>query len=199
MADAFTLPALPYGEDALAPVIGAQTVALHHGKHHKTYFDKMNPIVAGTAYTDMTLEEVMVEAFKKGEQALINNAGQAWNHILYWKQFLPGGANAPTGKLAEAIDATFGGFAAFKEKFVATGVGVFGSGWAWLAKEGGSLSLMGSAGGENPLMYGKTALVGIDVWEHAYYLDYQNRRPDHMKDVLDKLVNWSWVSEQFEG
>ena len=199
MADAFTLPALPYAEDALAPIIGSQTVGLHHGKHHKTYFDKMNPIVAGTAYADMALEDVMVEAFNKGEQALVNNAGQAWNHILYWNQFTPGGANAPVGKLADAINDTFGGFDAMKEQMVQTGAGVFGSGWAWLANDGGNLSLMGTPGGENPLMHGKSALVGIDVWEHAYYLDYQNRRPDHIKDVLDKLVNWSWVSEQFGG
>ena len=199
MADAFTLPALPYAEEALAPVIGAQTVGLHHGKHHKTYFDKMNPIVAGTAYADMALADVMVAAHEKGEQALVNNAGQAWNHILYWDQFTPGGAKAPVGKLADAIDESFGGFDAFKEQFVATAAGVFGSGWAWLANDGGSLCLMGTPGGENPLMHGKSALVGIDVWEHAYYLDYQNRRPDHVKDVLDKLVNWSWVCEQFEG
>lgn len=199
MADAFTLPALPYAEEALAPVIGAQTVGLHHGKHHKTYFDKMNPIVAGTAYADMALADVMVAAYEKGEQALVNNAGQAWNHILYWDQFTPGGAKAPVGKLADAIDESFGGFDAFKEQFVATAAGVFGSGWAWLANDGGSLCLMGTPGGENPLMHGKSALVGIDVWEHAYYLDYQNRRPDHVKDVLDKLVNWSWVCEQFEG
>ena len=197
MADAFTLPALPYAEDALAPVIGAQTVGLHHGKHHKTYFDKMNPIVASTAYADMALEDVMVEAFKKGEQALVNNAGQAWNHILYWNQFTPGGDNAPKGALATAIDEAFGGFEAMKEKFVATGAGVFGSGWAWLTLKNGTLDLMGTPGGENPVMHGKQALVGIDVWEHAYYLDYQNCRPDHIKDALDKLVNWSWVSEQF--
>ena len=197
MADAFTLPALPYAQDALAPIIGSQTVALHHGKHHKTYFDKMNPIVAGTDYADMALEDVMVAAFNKGEQALVNNAGQAWNHILYWNQFTPGGANAPTGALAAAIDETFGGFDALKEQFVAAGAGVFGSGWAWLTLDDGKLGLMGTPGGENPLMHGKQALIGIDVWEHAYYLDYQNRRPDHVKDVLDKLVNWSWVSEQF--
>ncbi len=199
MADAFTLPALPYAEDALAPVIGAQTVGLHYGKHHKTYFDKMNPIVAGTPYADMALDHVMVEAYKKGEQALINNAGQAWNHILYWNQMTPGGAKAPAGKLADAIDAAFGGFDAMKTQMVQTGAGVFGSGWAWLVSDGGILSLMGTRGGENPVMHGKAALVGIDVWEHAYYLDYQNRRPDHIKDVLDQLINWSWVSEQFDA
>jgi len=199
MADPFSLPALPYAPDALAPTIGAQTVALHHDKHHQAYFDKMNGIVAGTDYADMSLEEVMVAAYNRGEQALVNNAGQAWNHILYWDQFTPGGANAPTGKLADAINEAFGSFEAMKEQFVATGVGVFGSGWAWLASEGGSLSLMGTPGGENPAMHGKTALIGIDVWEHAYYLDYQNRRPDHVKDVLDKLVNWSWVSDQFDA
>ncbi|MGB0785553.1 MAG: superoxide dismutase [Alphaproteobacteria bacterium] len=199
MADAFTLPDLPYAEDALAPVIGAQTVGLHHGKHHKTYFDKMNPIVDGTEYAEMSLEDVMVSAYKKSEQALVNNAGQAWNHILYWNQFTPGGANAPVGKLSQAIDEAFGGFDAMKEQMVLTGAGVFGSGWAWLSSDNGTLSLMGTPGGENPLMHGKSALIGIDVWEHAYYLDYQNRRPDHIKDVLDKLINWSWVSEQFEG
>ena len=196
MADAFSLPALPYAEDALAPVIGAQTVGLHHGKHHKTYFDKMNPIVAGTAHADMALEDVMVDAFKNGQQALVNNAGQAWNHILYWTQFTPGGANAPTGKLASAIDETFGGFGALKDQFIATGVGVFGSGWAWLVKTAdGSLAVTSTPNQDSPLMTGVadvegTPIIGLDVWEHAYYLKYQNKRPDFIAAFWN-VVDWS--------
>ena len=199
MSAPFALPALPYGDQALAPVIGSQTVQLHHGKHHKTYFDKLNGFVKNTDMADMSLEDVMKISFVAPEKkAIFNNAGQAWNHIVYWNQF-EGGSQKPDGILAELIERDFGSFDDMKKQFVDTGAGVFGSGWAWLAVDGGKLTLMGTPGGENPTVHGKTALCGIDVWEHAYYLDYQNRRPDHIKDVLDKLVNWSFVREQLEG
>ena len=200
MSVPFSLPALPYDDQALAPVISSQTVQLHHGKHHKTYFDKLNGLVADSAMEAMSLEEVMKSSFGKADQkAIFNNAGQAWNHILYWNQFHKGGARQPDGKLAELIERDFGDFESMKTQFVAAGVGVFGSGWAWLAYDGTKLQLVGTPGGENPVVHGMTALCGVDVWEHAYYLDYQNRRPDHIKDLLDQLVNWSFVREQLEA
>lgn len=200
MSAPFELPALPYAEDALAPIIGSQTVALHHGKHHKTYFDKLNPLVDGTAMAEMSLEEVIMASKGGGDlQGVFNNAGQAWNHILYWEQFNMGGARTPSGKLAEMIDRDFGSFDEMKAKFVACAAGVFGSGWAWLALNDGKLELMGTAGGDNPLAHGKVTLCGLDVWEHAYYLDYQNLRPKHCEAVLDGLVNWSFVGEKLEA
>lgn len=200
MAAPFELPALPYAEDALAPIIGSQTVALHHGKHHKTYFDKLNPLVDGTAMAEMSLEEVIMHSKGGGDlQGVFNNAGQAWNHILYWEQFHKEGARTPSGKLADMIERDFGSFDEMKAKFVATAAGVFGSGWAWLALSGDKLELMGTAGGDNPLAHGKVALCGLDVWEHAYYLDYQNLRPKHCEAVLDGLVNWSFVGEKLEA
>ena len=199
MAAPFTLPALPYDDTALAPVIGQQTVQLHHGKHHQTYFDKLNPLVEGTAMAEMSLEDVIRHSAGKADMAgVFNNAGQAWNHILYWDQFSSAGARTPSGKLAEMIERDFGSFEELKSALVATGAGVFGSGWAWLALDGDKLVTMGTGGGDNPLAHGKAALCGIDVWEHAYYLDYQNRRPDHIKAVLDELVNWSFVGEKLD-
>ena len=199
MAAPFELPALPYDDTALAPVIGQQTVQLHHGKHHKTYFDKLNPLVDGTEMADMSLEDVIRHSAGKADLAgVFNNAGQAWNHILYWEQFSTAGAREASGKLAEMIGRDFGSFGEMKDKLVATGAGVFGSGWAWLALDGDKLVTMGTGGGDNPLAHGKVALCGIDVWEHAYYLDYQNRRPDHIKAVLDDLVNWSFVGEKLD-
>ncbi len=200
MSGPFSLPALPYAEDALAPVISAQTVGLHYGKHHKTYFDKLNGLVDGTDMADMSLEEVVLKSKDGGAlQGVFNNAGQAWNHILYWEQFHAQGARTPAGKLADMIERDFGSFDAMKEQFVNTAANVFGSGWAWLVLDGGKLSLMGTSNADNPLAHGKTALCGLDVWEHAYYLDYQNLRPKHCQAVLDGLVNWSYVGEKLEA
>ena len=198
MAAPFELPALPYDDTFLAPVIGQQTVQLHHGKHHATYFAKLNPLVEGTEMADMSLEDVVKASFGKADmKGVFNNAGQAWNHIFYWNQFA-GGASGVSGKLKEMAERDFGSVDGMMDAIVNTGVGVFGSGWSWLALSDGKLVRQGVPGGENPLAHGATALCGIDVWEHAYYLDYQNRRPDHIKDVLTKLVNWSWVGERLE-
>ena len=200
MAGPFELPALPYAEDALAPVISAQTVSLHYGKHHKTYFDKLNGFVEGTAMAEMTLEELIIQS--KGDDKLkgvFNNAGQAWNHILYWEQFAKSGARVPSATLSEFVERDFGSFDAMKAEFVACAANTFGSGWAWLVLNDNKLELLSTSNADNPLAHGKVALCGLDVWEHAYYLDYQNRRPDHCKAVLDEIVNWSYVGEKLEA
>jgi Fe-Mn family superoxide dismutase len=196
-AGPFRQPALPFKDDALAPTISAQTVALHYGKHHASYFTNLNKLTENTPYAGMKLEEVMVKAATvPADVKIFNNAGQAWNHIVYWDQFKPGGARQPSGKLAAAIDADLGGLQKLKDSLVETGNNVFGSGWAWLVLDGGKLSVQGTAGGDNPDARGKKALLGIDVWEHAYYLDYQNRRGDHLKAVLDNLINWDVVRDR---
>ena len=197
MSQPFTLPALPFDENALAPTISAKTVGLHHGKHHAAYFNMLNTLSEGTQFADMALEDVVTGSFGNAEmQKIFNNAGQAWNHILYWNQMQPGGADAPSGELASKINDAFGGLDSFKEQFTAAAVGVFGSGWCWLVEENGGLTIMGTLNAENPLAHGKHALLGIDVWEHAYYLDYQNLRADHVKAVLDNLINWDFVADR---
>ncbi len=197
MSQPFTLPALPFDENALAPTISAQTVGLHHGKHHAAYFNMLNTLSEGTEFADMALEDVVTGSFGNAEmQKIFNNAGQAWNHILYWNQMQPGGADAPSGELASKINDAFGGLDSFKEQFTAAAVGVFGSGWFWLVEENGGLTIMGTPNAENPLAHGKHALLGIDVWEHAYYLDYQNLRADYVKAVLDNLINWDFVADR---
>jgi superoxide dismutase, Fe-Mn family len=191
----FEQPPLPYPEAALEPTISARTVGLHYGKHHAGYFKNLNGLVEGTDFAAMTLEEVVkASAGKPDAQAIFNNAGQAWNHVLYWEQFDPAGARQPSGALAEMIDRDFGGSDALKESFVKTAGEVFGSGWAWLVVEDGQLSLVGTGNADNPLAHGQHALLGIDVWEHAYYLDYQNRRSEHVQAVLDNLVDWDFVA-----
>jgi superoxide dismutase, Fe-Mn family len=194
----FKQPELPYAEDALAPVISARTVGLHYGKHHAGYFKKLNTLVEKTPYTDLSLEEVVVRAKKDGDTAIFNNAAQAWNHNLYWQQF-KGGSAAPKGAFLQAIEKDFGGFDELKKKMTAEGDNVFGTGWIWLVKDGDKLSIVGMQDAGEPLAEGKKALLGIDVWEHAYYLDYENRRPEHVAAVLGKLVNWEFVGEQFQA
>ncbi len=199
-AAAFEQPALPYAASALEPVISSRTVDLHYGKHHAGYFRNVNKMTADTPFAGMSLEDIVVKTARQEAHAkLFDQAGQAWNHILYWDQMQPGGPSAPPAKLAERIDAAFGSFDGFKEQLVATSSSVFGSGWGWLVEEDdGTLSLMKTSNGDNPVAYGKNALVGIDVWEHAYYLDYQNRRKDHVAALVDKLVNWSYVADRLK-
>jgi Fe-Mn family superoxide dismutase len=193
----FEQPKLPFAEDALAPSISAQTVNLHYGKHHAAYFKALNELVPNRPYADMTLEQIVkATANKDDDRKVFNNAGQAWNHIFYWDQFKPGGAKAPKGKLLEAIDRDLGGVDKFKADLITASTGVFGSGWAWLVHDNGKLTLSGTQGGDSPFARGKTPLLGIDVWEHAYYLDYQNRRADHVKAVLDNIVNWDVVADR---
>ena len=187
---------LPYAENALEPVVSAKTISFHYGKHHKAYADKLNELVAGTAYEQMSLEEIVKKAAGNDKDKLIfNNAAQLWNHDFYWQSMAPKGGE-PTGKLADALKSSFGGVKEFKEAFAKAAVAQFGSGWAWLVKgKDGKLEIATTSNADTPIAHGKTALLGADVWEHAYYLDYQNRRPDHVKDWLDKLANWSFAEK----
>tara|TARA_A100001011_G_scaffold96429_1_gene101439 strand:- start:12726 stop:13325 length:600 start_codon:yes stop_codon:yes gene_type:complete len=197
MSQPFTLPDLPYSQDALAPTISSDTIGFHYGKHHAAYFNMLNKLVENTKFSEMKLEEVVKETFGNSEtQKIFNNAGQAWNHILYWNQMKPGGSNKPSGRLLSMIEESFESFEKFKEQFVASSVGVFGSGWCWLVQNDTNLEILGTPNAENPLCHNKNALMGIDVWEHAYYLDYQNVRPNHVKAVLDNIINWDFVSDR---
>lgn len=191
----FAQPALPYAEGALAPTISARTVALHFHKHHKGYFDKLNGLVPGTPYADLSLEEVIVRAKDQSEAAVFNNAGQAWNHNFYWAQFA-GGPTPPSKALLEAAERDFGGIEPLKARMVEIGDGVFGTGWVWLVEDDGKLDVIGLADAGNPIAEGVTPVVGIDVWEHAYYLDWENRRTAHIKALLDERVNWAAAGER---
>ncbi len=194
-AGGFALPPLPYAENALAPHISANTVGFHYGKHTKAYYDTVNKMIAEQGRAADSLEAVFLEAAGRPDgAALFNNAAQAFNHTFYWKGLTPGGPKAPGGKLASWIDQSFGGFDALKKELTAAAVSQFGSGWAWLVCEGDRLRVVKTSNAENPLQKEQKPLLTIDVWEHAYYLDYQNRRPDYVKAVLDNLVNWDLVA-----
>lgn len=192
---AFTLPDLPYAQDALAPHISGETLSFHHGKHHKAYVDKANAAIEGTDYEGLSLEEVIKKSWSEKNMGVFNNAAQIWNHTFYWHSMTPNGGGKPTGAIADAIDASFGSYDKFAEEFKAAGAGQFGSGWAWLVKNGDKLEVRKTLNAENPITDGATPLLTMDVWEHAYYLDYQNRRPDYIGDFLDKLVNWDFVNQ----
>ena len=189
----FTKPDLPYAPDALAPVISAETIGFHYGKHEQAYIDTLNSLIEGTEYQDMTLEEIIL----KSDGKLFNQASQAWNHIFYFFQFAPGGANEPSGNLLAKIEEQFGTLEDFKAKFVEAGVGVFGSGWVWLSSDAnGNLVITQGKNAENPMTSGLKPLLVFDVWEHAYYLDYQNRRADYLKKLWD-IVDWSVIEERY--
>jgi Fe-Mn family superoxide dismutase len=195
---AFEVPPLPYAYDALAPTIDEQTMHLHHDKHHQAYVDKLNGAVQGTEWESKSIEEIIknLGSLPADIQGPVrNNGGGHINHTMFWESMSPDGGGAPDGELASAIDAAFGSFDAFKEQFEAAGVGRFGSGWAWLVVDGGELKVTSTANQDNPLTDGTTPLVGNDVWEHAYYLTYQNRRPDYLKAWWD-VVDWSKVAER---
>jgi Fe-Mn family superoxide dismutase len=195
-------PALPFAEADLAPVISAKTVGLHYGKHHKAYYDKLNTLAAGTRYADMELDRIVVEAARSKEAAdvkIFNNAAQAWNHVAYWDQFVPGGPNRPQGDLAASIDKAFGGYDGFVKRAVDVSDTVFGTGWVWLTRDDSGLALIGYEDGNNPVAVGRPAYLGIDIWEHAYYVDYENRKAEHIRAVLDKLVNWRVVEERMKA
>lgn len=193
----FTQPKLPYPQDALQPTISARTVGLHYGKHHKAYFDKLNALAAGTPYAGMTLEEAITKSKAEGKQDIFNNAGQAWNHNFYWQQFAEG-PKAPGSAFQDAVQRDFGGLDGLKAKMVAGGDKVFGTGWVWLVADGDKLAILSLQDAGNPIAEGKTPLAGIDVWEHAYYLDYENRRAEHVKAALDR-INWDFVGRQMAG
>ncbi len=193
---AFTLPDLPYAQDALAPHISGETLSFHHGKHHKAYVDKANDAIKGTDYEGLSLEEVIKKSWSEKNMGVFNNAAQIWNHTFYWNSMSPNGGGKPTGAIAEAIDKSFGSYDKFAEEFKAAGAGQFGSGWAWLVKNGDKLEVRKTLNAETPLTEaGVTPLLTMDVWEHAYYLDYQNKRPDYISTFLDKLVNWDFASD----
>lgn len=186
-------PDLPYQRDALAPAISAETVDFHYGKHEKAYIDNLNRLIKDTEFEDMDLEEIIVNA----EGPLFNNASQAWNHIFYFFTFSPDGSREPGGELRKAIDRDFGSFEKFKEAFVDAGVGLFGSGWVWLCRDNdGKLIITQGSNAQNPLTDGLTPLLTFDVWEHAYYLDYQNRRADALRALWD-IVDWDVVESRY--
>ena len=187
---AFELPALPYPKDGLSPHISAETLDYHYGKHHATYVTNLNNLVPGTEFEGKSLEEII----KKASGGIFNNAAQVWNHSFYWNCLAPNGGGEPTGKVAEAINQAFGSFAAFKEKFTATSVGTFGSGWGWLVKKAdGSLAITSTSNAGNPMTSGDKPLLTCDVWEHAYYIDYRNARPKYV-EAFWNLVNWDFVA-----
>jgi Fe-Mn family superoxide dismutase len=189
------LPPLPFAQDALAPVISAETLSFHYGKHHKAYVDNLNKLVAGTDMSETPLETLIKAVAGKPDKAgVFNNAAQVWNHTFFWNSLKPGGGGAPTGAVAKGIDAAFGSFENFKKEFTNAAMTQFGSGWAWLVADKGQLKLVKTPNAETPLTTGQTALLTIDVWEHAYYLDYQNRRADFVAAVIDKLLNWEFAN-----
>ncbi len=196
MSAPFSLPPLPYADNALDPVISANTIGFHYGKHHKTYLDNLNKLVEGKDLAQMSLEEViMASAGKSDMVGVFNNAAQVWNHTFYWNSLTPGGGGKPGGTIGSMIDASFGDYESFKKEFANAAVTQFGSGWAWLVQDGGALKIMKTGNAELPMSSGKKAVLTIDVWEHAYYLDYQNLRAKYVETVIDKLLNWSFAEK----
>jgi Fe-Mn family superoxide dismutase len=198
---AYSVPPLPYAYDALEPHIDKATMEFHHDKHHQAYVDKVNAALEGTPLADTAIEDVLkdlsqVPADKLG--AVKNNGGGHYNHTLFWENMSPDGGGEPSGALGEAIASTFGSFTDFQAKLKATGVNQFGSGWSWLVHDGSGLAVLGSANQDTPLSDGKTPLLGVDVWEHAYYLKYQNRRPDYI-DAWWNVVDWGKIAERFSA
>ncbi|MDB4942315.1 MAG: Superoxide dismutase [Labilithrix sp.] len=191
---AFTLPELPYAKDALAPHISAETLEFHHGKHHKAYVDKLNELLAGKPEASKPLEEVIMSS----EGPVFNNAAQIWNHTFYWSSMKPNGGGTPTGDLADAITRDFGSFDKFKEEFTNAGITQFGSGWAWLVLEGGKLKVTKTPNADLPMKHGQKALLTMDVWEHAYYIDFRNARPKYIETFLTKLANWDFATENLK-
>jgi Fe-Mn family superoxide dismutase len=198
---AYEVPPLPYDYAALEPHIDEATMKVHHDKHHQAYVDKANDALAGTDFDGKPIEEVLksLDSLPSDKQGPVrNNGGGHYNHSLFWESMSPDGGGAPEGALAEAIDSAFGSFDDFKTKVKEAGVGQFGSGWAWLVHDGSSLAVVGSANQDNPISQGQTPLLGVDVWEHAYYLKYQNKRPDYI-EAWWNVVDWSKVAERYDA
>lgn len=188
-----TLPPLPYAKNALEPVISAETIDFHYGKHHQTYVTNLNNLIKGTEFENSSLEEIIL----KSSGGIFNNAAQVWNHTFYWNGFKPNGGGAPSGELAAAIDKAFGSFEEFKKQFTQKAMTTFGSGWAWLVKnKDGSVSLESTSNAATPMTSGQTALLTIDVWEHAYYIDYRNARAKYVEEFWN-IVNWDFVAANF--
>jgi len=193
-ASPHVLPPLPYAENAFEPVITANTVRFHYGKHHKGYVDNLNKLIAGTEFANLPLEKIITETAGKADKtAIFNNAAQAWNHTFYWNSMRPKGGGEPPVALKQRIEASFGSVDACKKELASAAVSQFGSGWAWLVIESGRLKVVKTANADIPLITGMKPLLTIDVWEHAYYLDYQNRRADYVNAVLDNLINWEFA------
>jgi len=193
----FTLPDLPYPHDALQPYMSRETLEFHHDKHHAAYVNTGNNLLKGSEFEGKSLEEVVKGSYGKN-QALFNNAGQHYNHLHFWQWMKPNGGGAIPGKLQQKIQEDLGGVDKFKEDFIQAGVTQFGSGWAWLAVKGGKLVIMKTPNGENPLVHDALPVLGCDVWEHSYYIDYRNRRPDYLKAFLENLVNWEHAERMFD-
>ena len=195
----FELPSLPYASDALAPYMSSETLDFHHGKHHQTYVTNLNNLVKDTDMQDSSLEEIVVKSSKDPSMAgIFNNAGQHWNHILFWQCMKPNGGGSMPSELESRITSDLGGIEQFKEAFIQAGITQFGSGWAWLAIDNGKLVVTKSPNASNPLVDGMKPILGCDVWEHSYYIDYRNKRPDYLKAFLDSIVNWEFVASQLD-
>lgn len=198
MSAPFSLPPLPYADNALEPLISANTLSFHYGKHHKTYVDNLNKLVEGKDLAQMSLEQIIAASAGKPDMAgVFNNAAQIWNHTFYWNSLKPNGGGKPTGAVAAAIDKDLGGYDKFKTDFAAAAVTQFGSGWAWLVSDAGTLKIVKTGNAEVPLTKGQKPLLTIDVWEHAYYLDYQNLRAKYVEALIDKLLNWDFANANF--
>lgn len=197
---AFELPQLPYAQDALEPHVSAKTLSFHHGKHHQAYVSKTNELIAGTDLEGKSVEDVIAAARQAGNKGLFNQSAQIWNHTFFWNSMAPNAGGQPSGAVADAISQAFGSYDDFAAKFKASAVGNFGSGWTWLVKGANGLEIVNTDDADTPLVIdGKTPLLTVDVWEHAYYLDYQNRRPDFVQAFLDHLVNWDFVNKNLAG
>lgn len=193
---AFELPPLPYPKDGLEPHMSSRTLEFHHGKHHATYVATLNKLVENTPFANQSLEEIIRATAKDdSKSAIFNNAAQVWNHTFFWNCMRPRGGGQPTGEVQKAIEQSFGGLDKFKQQFKEAATTQFGSGWAWLVRDGSSLKITKTPNAVDPLAQGQTALLTCDVWEHAYYLDFQNRRPDFVQTFLDHLVNWEFVAK----
>ncbi len=200
MSDVLVLPQLPYALDALAPAMSAETLEFHHGKHHQAYADKGNELITKAGLQDKSIEEIIISSHKNPDQApLFNNVAQFWNHVHFWNWMKPnGGGTAMPATLNQAIKDSFTTFDNFRTEFIAAGMGQFGSGWAWLATDdGGKLSIVKTANGDNPLTKGLQAVLGVDVWEHSYYIDYRNARQKYLETFIDKLVNWDYAASLY--
>ena len=197
---AFTLPALPYAQNALEPYISARTMGFHYGKHHQAYVDNLNKLVAGTPWAaEASLEKVVLESAGMADKAAVfNNAAQAWNHTFFWNSMKPSGGGKPAGRLLKLVEKSFGSFDEFKNAFVTAAVAQFGSGCVWLVQEGDALKIVKTSNADTPIAHGQTALLTCDLWEHAYYLDYQNRRKDFVEAFLNHLVNWEFATSQLK-
>ena len=192
---AFELPPLPYAKDALAPHISEETLEYHYGKHHQTYVTNLNKMVEGTDFENSSLEEVIMGS----EAAVFNNSAQIWNHTFYWSSMAPDGGGAPTGEVADAINSAFGSYDTFVEKFKEAATTQFGSGWAWLVDAGSGLEIMKTANADLPMKHNAKALLTIDVWEHAYYIDFRNARPNYIGTFVDSLINWDFVAANMDA